>query len=89
MLDTTWALWDSPDRYSVSVSKDGADWGPPIAAGCGRPGITTIAFPAQTARYVRVTQTGTDAVYHWSIYEFDVYNGNRAPESGSEGLRNE
>ena len=76
VLDTTWALWDSPDKYSVSVSNDGANWGAPIATGSGQLGITTITFPVQTARYIRITQTGTNATYHWSIYEFDVYRRN-------------
>ncbi len=73
VLDTTWALWDSPDKYSVSVSNDGTNWENPIATGSGQLGITTITFPAQTARYIRITQTGTNATYHWSIYELDVY----------------
>jgi hypothetical protein len=77
VLDNTWALWDSPNAYSVSVSRDGASWGSPIAAGSGELGITTIAFPARTARYIRITQTGTNPTYHWSIYELDVYSEKR------------
>ncbi|MCX6927378.1 MAG: discoidin domain-containing protein [Verrucomicrobia bacterium] len=73
VLDNTWALWDSPAAYSVTVSSDGANWGTPIATGSGELGITSISFPAQKARYIRVTQTGTSALYNWSIYEFDVY----------------
>lgn len=76
VLDNTWALWDSPDTYSVSVSKDGNTWGSPIATGRGQLGITTISFPAQIARYLRITQTGTNATYHWSIYELDVFQEN-------------
>ena len=72
-LDNTWALWDSPARYAVSVSKDGVTWGEPVATGPGGHGITRITFPQQTARYVRVTQTGTSSTYHWSVYELDVY----------------
>jgi hypothetical protein len=72
-LDNTWALWDSPAIYLVTVSRDGVNWGTPIATGSGELGITSISFPAQKARYIRVTQTGTSALYHWSIYEFDVY----------------
>jgi hypothetical protein len=75
VLDNTWALWDSPDTYSVSVSKDGVKWGKPIATGHGLLGITTISFPKQTARYIRITQTGASAKYRWSIYEFDVFAG--------------
>ena len=73
VLDNTWALWDSPDTYTVSVSKDGTTWSDPIATGHGQLGITTITFPEQTARYLRITQTGTSAKYHWSIYELDVF----------------
>ena len=72
VLDNTWACWDSPGGYSVSVSNDGTNWGTPVATGAGQLGMTTITFPEQTARYIRITQTGTNATYHWSIYEFDV-----------------
>jgi len=73
VLDNTWALWDSPTEYSVSVSQDGTNWGKPIATGSGELGITSIVFPEQRARYIRITQTGTNSTYNWSIYEFDVY----------------
>jgi hypothetical protein len=73
VLDNTWALWDSPNRYSVSVSNDGEKWGPPVATGSGALGITTINFPTQNARFIKITQTGKDSTYNWSIYEMDVY----------------
>ncbi len=73
VLDNTWALWDSPAEYAVSVSADGQRWSDPVATGKGELGITTITFPTQRARYFRVTQTGTNPKYHWSIYELDVY----------------
>ena len=73
VLDNTWALWDSPDTYAVAVSKDGISWSDPIATGRGQLGITTISFPRQTARFIRITQTGASAKYRWSIYEFDVF----------------
>ena len=41
--------------------------------GAGGPGITMITFPPQKARYIRITQTGADPTYNWSIYELDVY----------------
>ena len=62
-LDNTWALWDTPASYAVSVSDDGQTWSPPIATGPGTLGITTITFPRQTARYLRITQTGTNPSY--------------------------
>lgn len=73
VLDNNWALWDSPNQYSVLVSTDGTNWGSPIATGSGQLGITTITFPPQIARYIRITQTGTSATYHWSIDELDVH----------------
>jgi len=76
VLDNTWALWDSPDRYSVIISDDGLNWSKPVASGSGQLGITTIAFPRQTARYIRITQTGGSKTYHWSIYELDVCRKN-------------
>jgi hypothetical protein len=81
VLDNTWALWDSPDKYAVSLSNDGTNWGEPIATGSGHLGITTITFPPQSARYIRITQTGTSTLYHWSIYELDVYK--RTPGGGN------
>ncbi len=76
ILDNTWALWDSPAAYEVSVSVDGVAWGKPIASGRGQLGITAISFPPQTARHVRITQTGSSSTYHWSIFEFDLYDEN-------------
>ena len=73
VLDNTWALWDSPTQYAVTVSNDGTTWSEPIATGSGELGMTTITFPKQTARYIRVMQTGTNDRYRWSIYELDVY----------------
>ena len=73
LMDNTWALWDSPDKYSVSVSNDGENWRGPIVIGRGHLGFTSISFRQQTARYIRITQTGTNAKYHWSIYELDVF----------------
>jgi hypothetical protein len=73
VLDNTWALWDSPAAYEVTVSQDGTTWSKPIATGKGELGITTINFKPQSARFIRVTQTGTNSKYHWSIYEFDVF----------------
>jgi hypothetical protein len=72
VLENSWALWDSPAGYSVSVSNDGVHWSRPIAAGRGHLGTTEILFPVQSARYLRVTQTGSSSKYHWSIYELDV-----------------
>ena len=77
VLDTTWAVWDTPEQYVVRVSKDGKEWSQPIASGKGNKGITTITFPQQSARHIKVEQTGANPLYHWSIYEFDVFVKNK------------
>lgn len=78
-LDNTWAQWDSPAKYEITISNDGVTWGQPIASGAGKPGITSISFPTQSARYFRITQTGTDPTYHWSIFELDVFKRKSSP----------
>ena len=77
VLDTTWAVWDTPQQYVVRISKDGKEWSQPIATGKGNKGITTITFPQQSARHIKVEQTGANPLYHWSIYEFDVFVKNK------------
>jgi len=72
-LDNTWALWDSPNKYSVFVSQNDKTWGNPVATGSGELGITTINLPLQHARYLKIVQTGADTTYNWSIYEIDVF----------------
>ena len=75
VLDNTWALWDSPQGYEVRVSNDGVKWSQVIASGRGELGITNITFPMQHARWIRLTQTGSSSLYHWSIYELGVFRG--------------
>ena len=77
VLDTTWAVWDTPQQYVVRISKDGKEWSQPIVTGKGNKGITTITFPQQSARHIKVEQTGANPLYHWSIYEFDVFVKNK------------
>ncbi|HHV99644.1 MAG TPA: hypothetical protein GXX36_08745 [Clostridiaceae bacterium] len=60
--------------YSISVSNDGMNWSSPIAEGIGLGQDIQVSFPAQTARYIKVTQTGSANNNWWSIAEFRVYN---------------
>jgi hypothetical protein len=76
-LDTTWALWDTPEKYEIRVSQDGVNWSEVIASGKGDLGITTISFPTQTSRFIRITQAGSNQKYHWSVYELDVLRSGR------------
>jgi uncharacterized repeat protein (TIGR02543 family) len=73
VLDAGSSAGDYPRGYQVYVSDDGVTWGSPVASGAGSSGVTTVTFASQTARYIRVTQTGSDSFYWWSIHEFNVY----------------
>jgi alpha-L-rhamnosidase len=73
VLDNTWAQWDSPVKYSISVSNDDQNWGEPVITGDGQPGISDISFPMQDSRYIKITQTGVNLTYNWSVYELDVF----------------
>jgi hypothetical protein len=71
ILDVSGSPNDSPAAYKVYVSADGINWGNPVATGTGTNGMTIISFPAQTARYIKIVQTGTKSNY-WSVHEFYV-----------------
>ena len=72
VLDNTWAPYDYPKSYEVYVSNDGSDWGKPVAIGRGEFGMTAILFSEQTARYLKIVQTGAKDK-PWSIFELNVY----------------
>lgn len=59
---------DFPRGYALELSRDGSSW-TPVAAGVGTRKATTIGFPAQAARYFRLTQTGSSPDRWWSIGE--------------------
>jgi hypothetical protein len=72
VIDAGPSVNDYPRGYQVFVSNNGVNWGGAVVSGSGS-AVTTIDFPAQTARYIRVTQTGSAAGIWWSIHEFNVY----------------
>ncbi len=79
VLDAATSSGDYPRGYQVNVSSDGVNWGSPVASGTASSSPTSISFAAQTARYIRVTQTLSAAgSLYWSIHEFNVY-GTRPP----------
>jgi hypothetical protein len=72
VLDNAWAVLDYPKSYAVYATNDTANWGTAIATGPGQFRMTTIVFPEKTARYLKITQTGTKDSC-WSITELDVF----------------
>lgn len=71
--DSTKSPQDFPRGYEVYVSQDGTDYGQPIATGVGTVDKTEITFPTQTARYIKIVNTGTEPTKYWSIEEMHVY----------------
>lgn len=78
VLDNSNSPFDFPRGYLVYISNDGIHWGTSVAMGnksnltyCDN---TVIAFQStQSARYIRIVQTGSNPTYWWSIGEFYVY----------------
>lgn len=65
---------DHPRGYQVHLSNNGSEWGDPVASGAGSvDGITTIDLANLSARYIRITQTGSDSYHWWSIHDLNVY----------------
>jgi mono/diheme cytochrome c family protein len=63
-----------PRGYSVQVSTDGATWSQPVAEGKGGGPRTVISFAPVRAKFVRLTQTGSDAdAPAWSIRNLRIY----------------
>lgn len=72
VLETQGNPYDYPRQYTVSVSNDGSNW-ETVASGSGDAPITTMTFGKQTARYVRIEQSGNDNRRWWSIHEANLY----------------
>ena len=82
---------DYPRGYQVFVSNDGFTWGNVVASGNGNGQIVTISFATQSARFIKVVQTGNTSNW-WSIDEFNVYDAsgalNRSGWTASASLSN-
>jgi hypothetical protein len=72
-LDASAYPTDYPHGYQVFVSPNGSNWGNVIASGNGSGQLVTISFTPQSARFIKVVQTG-NANSWWSIDEFNVYS---------------
>jgi mono/diheme cytochrome c family protein/glucose/arabinose dehydrogenase len=67
---------DYARAFKVEVSADGISWGKPVAQGKGSAGVMEIKFSPVTAKFVRLTQTGSlksgERNLYWSIHELQV-----------------
>jgi beta-glucosidase-like glycosyl hydrolase len=72
-MDAGPSTGDYARGYEVYLSTDGSTWGSPVATGTGTGPLITASFSTQSARYIKVMQTGS-APNWWSIAEFNVYS---------------
>jgi hypothetical protein len=82
VMDSTGSNTDYARAYKVEYSTDKATWNQAMT-GTGTGPIVTADFSDSTARYIRVTQTGS-ADYWWSIYDVNAYGRN--PNGASSSL---
>lgn len=77
---------DYPRSYKLYVSKDGKTWSDAVMGGNGTANATAITFPVQTARYIKLVQTG-EASRWWSVSELNIanYGNGRQKELASDG----
>jgi beta-glucosidase len=72
VMDSAGSTADYARGYRVDVSTDNATWRT-VGTGTGTAALVTAAIGSQTARYVRITQTGS-ATSWWSIAELNLYS---------------
>ncbi|WP_405578662.1 glycoside hydrolase family 3 C-terminal domain-containing protein [Streptomyces sp. NBC_01190] len=72
-MDSAGSASDYAHGYSVALSSDGVNWSAPVATGTGTTALVSVSFTTQSARYIRVTQTGSSSSW-WSIAEFNAYS---------------
>jgi len=77
VLDAAGSRNDYPRGCEVSLSLDGENWGEPIHKAEENSPSTTIEIPRQSAKFIRITQTGENRLF-WSIHDLQVL---RAPGS--------
>jgi beta-glucosidase len=80
-MDSAGSANDYAHGYQVNLSSDGVNWGSPVATGTGTAALVTATFTEQTARYIRVTQTGSSTSW-WSIAEFNAYTSGTTTGGG-------
>lgn len=73
VLDAATSNNDYPRKYDVYVSNDGLNWSSPVASGSSSSAVTTVTFPTQSDRYIKIIQTGSVSYWWWSIHDFNVY----------------
>jgi beta-glucosidase len=73
VMDSAGSANDFARGYQVFTSTDGVAFGAAVATGTGTGPVVTATFPARTARYLRVVQTGS-STFWWSIAELTAFS---------------
>ncbi|HCT77159.1 MAG TPA: penicillin acylase [Micromonosporaceae bacterium] len=60
--------------YRIEVSTDNSNWTTVFTTSASDGGTDNVAFPATTARYVRMTGVARGTSYGYSLYEFEVFS---------------
>jgi beta-glucosidase len=71
-MDSASSTNDYARGYQVLISTDGTTWSAAVATGTGTSALVSVTFPPQTARYLRIVQTGSSS-WWWSIAELNLY----------------
>ncbi|HEY0709926.1 MAG TPA: LamG-like jellyroll fold domain-containing protein [Polyangia bacterium] len=72
-MDAYSSTGDYPRTFTVAVSTDDSSYTNVATGITGASEFILQTFSVQTARYVRVTQTGSSGGAWWSIHDFNVY----------------
>jgi beta-glucosidase len=75
-LSSEGASSDYPRGYQVFASNSPSSFGNAVASGAASSSLVSIGFPTQTARYLRIVQTGSSTSW-WSISELNVWSPGR------------
>jgi hypothetical protein len=84
VLDAAGSSSDFPRGYQLFVSNDGTNFGSAVVSGAGAAALVTITFPTQSARFIKVVQTGASSFW-WSIAELNVFAAGGGSGSGGSG----
>ncbi|MFC5401450.1 discoidin domain-containing protein [Cohnella soli] len=80
LIDAGASAGDYPRGYQVQVSTNGTAW-TTVASGAGSSAAIIAEFAPQTARYLKIVQTGTSGSW-WSVAELAVYGELERGHSG-------
>lgn len=81
ILDTSNSKDDGPASYKVEVASKAGDW-KEVASGSNGGAVLVVSFPIQTARYLRITQTGSKSGNYWSVHELYIAKAEQTPSTG-------